>query len=285
MANKGAAAPVAAKVVPANKKPKPSAGSEGFAIYVLEFLMGMFPSVSQDSMISDLVATAHAIMFLLMQNVNIYRLNFHSWNFHVFALSFLLLCRVLVAHWMLRMQRRDDIGSQHWWIRLVVPISLLTNVCLIIHRCFMSSGWTFFLHAAVCFSPAAGHPDTFLGVQLNGRLRSIIYDVIHIFLLSSVYPMLFVRDPHLYYDKTRCSVFAVICLLSGAAVGVTRACVAAYVPFSAKGGSLGSWLPKVDFKASGKFSAPPSAKYEYPNFWSLRPRVSFAYGVALVHMS
>ena len=269
MANKGGAAPVAAKVAPANKKPKPSAGSEGFATFVLEFLMGMFPSVSQDSMISDLVATAHAIIFLLMQNVNIYRLNFHSWNFHVFALSLLLLCRVLVAHWMLRMHRRNDVGSQHWWIRLVVPISLLTNVGLIIHRCFTSSGWTSLLlgmHAVVCFAPTAGHPDAFLGVQLNARLRSIFYDVCNIFLLSSVYPMLFVRDPHLYYDKTRCSVFAFICLLSGASIGVTRACVAAYMPFSAKGGALGSWLPKVDFKASGKFSAAPSAKYKPPSF-------------------
>jgi hypothetical protein len=258
MANKGAAPTASAKVGP-NKRPK-SSGSETFAIYVLELLMGMFPPVSHDSLISDAVATVHSVIFLLMQNVNIYRLNFHSWNFHVFALSLMLLFRVLVSHWMLRMRSRDDIGSHRWWMRLVVPISFMLNCVLLIERIRSSSLWTsMFLgtHAVICFAPISWQSDAFLGVQLNARLRSFMFDGLNVFFVSSVYPMLFVRDAHLYYDKTKCSAFAFICLLSCAAVGVTRACVAAYLPFSIKGGTLGSWLPKADIKASaaGKFSS------------------------------
>ncbi len=257
MANKGTA-PLSAKVGPVSKRPK-SSGSEIFARSVLEFLMGLFPSASQESLTSDVVATVHAIIFLLMQNVNIYRLNFHSWNFHVFALSLLLLSRVLVSHWMLRMRRRDDIGSQHWWIRLVVPISFVLNYLLLIERIRSISLWTSLTlgtHATLCFAPLPWNSDSSLGMQLNARLRSLMLDGFNIFLLSSVYPMLFVRDQHLYYDKTRCFMFAFICLLSCAAVSVTRACISAYLPFLTKGGSLGSWLPKADIKtsASGKFS-------------------------------
>jgi hypothetical protein len=264
MAIKGSA-PLSAKVGPVSKRTK-SSGSEIFAISVLEFLMGLFPSASQESMISDVVATVHAIIFLLMQNLNIYRLNFHSWNFHVFALSLLLLSRVLVSHWMLRMRRRDDVGSQHWWIRLVVPISFLLNYILLIERIRSISLWTSLTlgtHATLCFAPLPWNSDSSLGVQLNARLRSLMLDGFGIFLLSAVYPILFLRDPHLYFDKTRCFVFAFICLLSCTAIGVTRACISAYLPFSMKGGSLGSWLPKADFKASasGKFS---SVKYSPP---------------------
>jgi hypothetical protein len=281
MANKGTV-PLSAKVGPLSKRPK-SSGSEVFAILVLEFLMGMFPSVSQESTISDMVATVHAIIFLLVQNVNIYRLNFHSWNFHVFALSFLLLSRTIVSHWMLRMRRRDDVGSQHWWIRLVVPISFLLNFILLIERVRLISVWTSLAigaHATLCFAPipwnsAPWNSDAPLGLQLNARLRSVITDGFSTFLLSTVYPMLNVRDPHLYFDRTRCLVFVFICLLSCAAVGVTRACVAAYLPFLTKGGSLGSWLPKEDIKtsASGKFS---SAKYLSPPMHFCNP-ISFQF--------
>jgi hypothetical protein len=266
MANKVTAPTVSGKVGTASKRPK-SSGSEAFAICVLEWLMGMFPPVSPESMVSDIVATAHAIVFLLMQNVNIYRLNFHSWNFHVFAISLVLLSRVLVSHWMLSMRRRDDVASQRWWIRLVVPISFVLNYILLIERLRSSSLWASMIlgaHASICFAPISWHSDAFLGVQLNARLRSLLFDGLNVFLVSSAYPMLFVRDPHLYYDKTKCCVFAFVCLLSCAAVGVTRACVAAYLPFSTKGGTLGSWLPKADIKVStsGKFS---SVKYACPN--------------------
>ncbi len=264
MAIKGSVPIVSSKVGPVGKRPKCS-GSEAFAVFVLEFLMGMFPPVSQESMISDVVATAHAIIFLLMQNVNIYRLNFHSWNFHVFALSLLLVLRVLVSHWMLRMRVRDDVGSQRWWMRMVVPISFMLNYILLIERIRLSSLWAAMslgIHAIICFAPIAWHSDAVLGVQLNSRLRSLMFDGFNVLLVSAIYPMLFVRDPHLYYDKTKCIVFAFICLLSCAAVGVTRACVAAYLPFSTKGGALGSWITKVDIKSSssGKFS---SVKYAF----------------------
>ncbi len=222
--------------------------------------MGLFPSVSQESMTSDVVATVHAIVFLLMQNFNIYRLNFHSWNFHVFALSLLLLLRVLVSHWLLRMRRRDDVGSQHWWIRLVVPISFLLNYFLLIERIRSISLWTSLTlgsHATLCFAPLPWNSDASLGVQLNARLRSLLLDGFNVFLLSSVYPMLFLRDANLYYDRARCIVFAFTCLLSCAAVGATRACISAYLPFSTKGGLLGRWRPKPDIKtsASGKLSS------------------------------
>jgi hypothetical protein len=262
MAHKAAAPLVISKAGPATKRAK-SSGSAAFALSVLEILMGMFPAVSEESFASDIVATVHAIIFLLMQNVNIYRLNFHAWNFHVFAFSLLLLLRVLVSHWLLRTRRREDTGSQHWWLRLVLPISFILNYILLIERIRSNSFWiSIFLgtHATLCFSPATWHSDAVLGVQLNARLRSFIFEGFNVLLLSSVYPMLLVRDPHLYFDKTRCSVFAVICLLSCACVAVTRACLAAYLPFSTKGGVLGSWLLKADEKASasGKFS---SVKY------------------------
>jgi hypothetical protein len=259
MANKGAVPPVSAKMGIASKRSKASA-SEAFAVTVLEFLMGMFPAVSHESMTCDLVATGHAVTFLLMQNVNVYRLNFHSWNFHIFALSLLLLTRALVSHWMLRMRHRDDVGSQLWWMRLVLPLSHILNCVLMIERIRLSSFWASLalgLLATLCFAPATARPDALLGVQLTARLRFIAADTFNIFLLASVFPVLVVKDPHLYYDKMRCAAFAVICLFSSGAIGVTRACVAAYLPFLTKGGALGSWLLKADIKAcaAGKFSS------------------------------